>query len=142
MRNRRCIVASTFRDLRVWQQAMELAVATYRFTGKFPKHELYGLVSQLRRSAVSVASNIAEGKGRHTDREFTNFLYHARGSLLANTSFNSTGITILIEAGDRRIIGPGIEGRTQPKRSHQCFKRARCISNQRPRANDQRRFYV
>ena len=75
-------MASSFRDLRVWREAMELAVTTYRFTGNFPKHELYGLVQQLRRSAVSVPSNIAEGKGRHTDREFTNFLYHARGSLL------------------------------------------------------------
>lgn len=75
-------MASTFRDLRTWQEAMELAVATYRFTGKFPKHELYGLVSQLRRSAVSIPSNIAEGKGRHTDRDFISFLYYARGSLL------------------------------------------------------------
>ena len=73
---------SSFRDLRAWQEAMGLAVATYRLTGKFPNYEFYGLVSQLRRAAVSVPSNIAEGKGRHTDRDFTNFLYHARGSLL------------------------------------------------------------
>jgi four helix bundle protein len=61
---------------------MELAEEVYRITESFPKHELYGLTSQLRRAAVSVASNIAEGKGRQTDRDFVNFLYHARGSLL------------------------------------------------------------
>jgi four helix bundle protein len=71
-----------YRDLRVWQHAMDLAEQIYRETEKFPKHELYGLVSQLRRAAVSVPSNIAEGKGRQTDRDYANFLFHARGSLL------------------------------------------------------------
>lgn len=60
---------------------MALAAVVYRTTDKFPKHELYGLVSQLRRAAVSVASNIAEGKGHRSDREFLHFLYYARGSL-------------------------------------------------------------
>jgi four helix bundle protein len=59
-----------------------LPLAFYRVTGKFPKHELYGLSQQLRRAAVSVPSNIAEGKGHRSDREFRNFLLHARGSLL------------------------------------------------------------
>ena len=61
---------------------MKLAVAVYHATAAFPKHEMYGLVQQMRRAAVSVASNIAEGKGRNTDREFRQFLYNARGSLL------------------------------------------------------------
>jgi len=73
---------ASYRDLRVWQQAMDLAEEVYRETEGFPKHELYGLTSQIRRAAVSVASNIAEGKGRQTDRDFVNFLYHSRGSLL------------------------------------------------------------
>jgi four helix bundle protein len=73
---------SSFRDLRVWQQAIELAMAVYQITGSFPKHELYGLSQQMRRAAVSVASNIAEGKGRRYDKEFRQFLFHARGSLL------------------------------------------------------------
>lgn len=73
---------NTFRDLRVWRQAMDLAVAVYRITDTFPKHELYGLSQQMRRAAVSVASNIAEGKGRRHDKEFRQFLFHARGSLL------------------------------------------------------------
>jgi four helix bundle protein len=73
---------STFKDLRVWQDAMNLAETVYRETSNFPKHELYGLVSQMRRAAVSVPSNIAEGKGRHSDPDFVRFLLHARGSLL------------------------------------------------------------
>lgn len=73
---------SSFRDLHVWQDAMKLTSEVYRKTASFPKHELYGLTNQMRRAAVSVASNIAEGKGHRSDREFTNFLLHARGSLL------------------------------------------------------------
>jgi four helix bundle protein len=73
---------SSFRDLRVWQQAMELALVVYRSSGTFPKHEVYGLAQQMRRAAVSIASNIAEGKGRQHDKEFRQFLFHARGSLL------------------------------------------------------------
>ncbi len=53
-----------------------------RYTRGFPKDETYGLTSQMRRAAVSIPSNIAEGKGRYTNREFVQFLYHARGSLL------------------------------------------------------------
>ena len=73
---------ASFSDLRVWQEAMKLAVQTYRATEHFPRHELYGLSSQIRRAAVSVPSNIAEGKGHRSNREFCNFLFHARGSLL------------------------------------------------------------
>ncbi|MGA8734247.1 MAG: four helix bundle protein [Terriglobales bacterium] len=74
--------SSSFRDLRVWQEAMKLTSEIYRGTVGFPRHELYGLSSQMRRAAVSVPSNIAEGKGHHSDKEFSHFLYHARGSLL------------------------------------------------------------
>ena len=75
-------MSSSFRDLRVWQDAMKLASEIYRITAMFPKHELYGLSQQMRRAAVSVPSNIAEGKGHRSDRGFVNFLFHARGSLL------------------------------------------------------------
>jgi len=61
---------------------MDLAVQVYRLTEAFPKHEIYGLTGQIRRSAISIPSNIAEGKGRRTDRDFSSFLYRARGSLL------------------------------------------------------------
>jgi four helix bundle protein len=71
----------TFRDLVVWQKAMELVTEIYRMTQKLPKEEMFGLISQLRRAAVSVPSNIAEGQGRLTEKEFRQFLGNARGSL-------------------------------------------------------------
>ena len=73
-------MSGTFRDLKVWQAAMGLTVNIYRATQEFPSHESYGLSSQLRRAAVSVASNIAEGKGRSSDKELVQFLNRARGS--------------------------------------------------------------
>ena len=75
-------MSGSYRDLRVWQYAMKLVVRVYAETQSFPKDELYGLVSQMRRAAVSVPSNIAEGKGRLTDRDRAHFFSQARGSLL------------------------------------------------------------
>jgi four helix bundle protein len=75
-------MSASFKDLRVWQEAMKFAVEVYRVTNQFPRHELYGLSQQLRRAAVSIPSNIAEGKGHRSDREFGNYLLHSRGSLL------------------------------------------------------------
>ena len=72
----------SYRDLRVWQHAMKLVVRIYMVTQRFPNSELYGLVNQMRRAAVSVPSNIAEGKGRLTDRDRAHFFSQARGSLL------------------------------------------------------------
>jgi four helix bundle protein len=79
--DRRMLMSGTFRDLEVWKTAMELAVQVYRLTARFPKEERYGLTSQMRRAAVSVPSNIAEGKGRASDKELIQFLCHSRGSL-------------------------------------------------------------
>ncbi len=70
-----------YRDLIVWQKAMDLVVSAYRTTAGFPKEELYGLTSQIRRAAVSVPSNIAEGQARNTTRDFLQFLAVAYGSL-------------------------------------------------------------
>jgi four helix bundle protein len=70
-----------YRDLKVWQAAMQLAEDVYRLTAQFPKHETYGLASQLQRSAVSLPSNIAEGHGRNSHKEFNHFLGIALGSL-------------------------------------------------------------
>jgi four helix bundle protein len=75
-------MARSYRDLLVWQKAKALAVQVYQATEQFPKPETYGLTSQIRRAAVSVASNIAEGQGRLTSGEFQHFLGQARGSLL------------------------------------------------------------
>lgn len=70
-----------FKDLLVWQRGMELAKSIYRITQKFPPEEKFGLVSQMRRCAVSIPSNIAEGQARHTTGEFIQFISHAEGSL-------------------------------------------------------------
>ena len=70
-----------FRDLIVWQKAMNFVVEVYRVTGPFPSDERFGLTSQLRRCAVSIPSNIAEGHGRKGTREFLSFLSIAYGSL-------------------------------------------------------------
>ena len=75
-------MASDHEKLVVWQKAMVLVTDIYQISQKFPKEEMYGLTSQMRRSAISVPSNIAEGKGRHTNNEFRQFLVQARGSLL------------------------------------------------------------
>jgi four helix bundle protein len=72
----------SYKDLVVWQKAKTLAVQVYELTDTFPRKEVYGLSSQLRRAAVSVASNIAEGQGRLTTGEFLHFLGQSRGSLL------------------------------------------------------------
>ncbi len=69
-----------YRDLVVWQQAMDVTVETYRLTSSFPKEEMFGLTSQMRRAAVSIASNIAEGEGRKSKNEFSHFLGIALGS--------------------------------------------------------------
>ena len=75
-------MSDSYRDLIAWQKAKRVALDVYRFTRRFPKDEVYGLSSQMRRAAVSVPSNIAEGKGRYSQKEFVQFLFHARGSLL------------------------------------------------------------
>ena len=74
-------MSGTYTDLQVWQAAMDLAEDVYRITKNFPKEERYGLTIQLRRAAVSAPSNIAEGKGRSSDKELAQFLCHSRGSL-------------------------------------------------------------
>jgi four helix bundle protein len=73
-------MGKSFRDLVVWQRAMQLTVAVYRLTQGFPREEQYGLTSQIRRSVISIPSNIAEGQGRGNAGEFRQFLAIARGS--------------------------------------------------------------
>ncbi|MGC2212368.1 MAG: four helix bundle protein, partial [Silvibacterium sp.] len=65
-----------------WQRAVDLSVEIYRFTSDFPREEIYGITAQMRRSAVSIASNIAEGYGRNSRNEYRHFLGVARGSIL------------------------------------------------------------
>ena len=69
-----------FRELRVWAKGHELVLAIYRMTVGFPQQEIYGLTSQMRKAAISVPANIAEGSGRGTDAEMARFLHIAQGS--------------------------------------------------------------
>ena len=74
-------MSNSYRDLIAWQKAFSLVAEVYRQTETFPKSETYGLTSQIRRAAVSVVSNIAEGQGHNSSGEFQQFLGHAKGSL-------------------------------------------------------------
>jgi four helix bundle protein len=74
-------MSGTFKDLESWQCAFELALQVYSATRNFPREETYGLSAQMRRAAVSVVSNIAEGKGRSSDKELLQFLATSKGSL-------------------------------------------------------------
>lgn len=71
----------SFKDLEVWNRGIDLVEDVYSLTAKFPANEQFGLVSQMRRAAVSIPSNIAEGQGRKNAKEFIQFLYIAKGSL-------------------------------------------------------------
>ncbi len=71
----------SYRDLKVWQEAMTLAEDSYRFSAEFPREEMYGLISQIRRAVVSIPANIAEGYGRNSPGSYVTFLHNAQGSL-------------------------------------------------------------
>ena len=73
--------SSDYKQLRVWQKAMDLTLEIYKLVKLLPKEETYALSDQMRRAVVSIPSNIAEGQGRNSDKEFVNFLSIARGSL-------------------------------------------------------------
>lgn len=93
-------MATTYKELIVWQKSMDLAESVYHLTATLPKSEIYGLVSQMRRSAVSIASNIAEGSKRGSRKDYGHFLRHAYGSaaeletqlLIAQKIYKTKGI--------------------------------------------------
>lgn len=74
------MIINSYKELLVWQKALKLSVKVYELTEKFPKEEIYGLTSQMRRASVSIVSNIAEGRNRGTRKDFTQFLRIALGS--------------------------------------------------------------
>lgn len=86
---------SSYRDLIVWQKGMTLVKRVYQVTSTFPTEERFGLVSQMRRAAVSIPSNIAEGQARHTTGEFVQFISHSEGSVAEL----DTQLTLAIELG-------------------------------------------
>ena len=76
------MIIQSHKDLAVWQKAMDLVTQVYELSSSFPRHEVYGLTAQLRRAAVSVPANIAEGNARSSRRDYARFLSIARGSLV------------------------------------------------------------
>lgn len=98
----------SYRDLKVWQKGIEMVKTIYLLTRDFPKHETYGLTSQIQRSAVSVPSNVAEGQTRNSTADFQRFLFIAQGSL----SEVDTQIVIAQELGYlKQEKGQDVEGR-------------------------------
>lgn len=74
-------MAKSYENLKIWQESIEIAIQIYFITKKFPKDEIFGIISQIRRAAVSISSNIAEGSGRNTKKEFSRFIDISIGSL-------------------------------------------------------------
>lgn len=101
----------SYRDLIVWQKAMALTRQVYRLTENLPKREAYGLVDQIRRAAVSVPSNIAEGYGRLSDLQFRHFLGNARGSLyeMQTQVELATDLGYLDNETGRKLMEQGVE---------------------------------
>src|SRR5690242_16115347 len=85
----------SYKDLLVWQKGITLAKLIYNLTGSFPSEEKFGLVAQMRRAAVSIPSNVAEGQARHTTGEFIQFISHAEGS----AAELDTQLTVCVEVG-------------------------------------------
>ena len=100
-----------FEELKIWQKAMTVTEYCYKITEKFPIEEKYGLISQIRRSAISIPSNISEGAGRNTDGEFRQFLGMANGSTfeLLTQLYLSKRLNIISEESIRPIINEALE---------------------------------
>lgn len=98
-------------DLKIWNKAMMVAVETYKLSAKFPADERFGLISQIRRSAVSIPSNIAEGAGRETKGEFRNFLSVASGS--AYELFTQLTLAYKLNLTSKELVEPVLEKVTE-----------------------------
>jgi four helix bundle protein len=105
------MAVQSFRDLIAWQKAMDLVVLVYRATEGFPSREMFGIVNQMRRAAVSVPSNIAEGQGRLGSKEFCRFLGIARGSVqeLQTQVLIARRLEFLTEEQSAELIGLATE---------------------------------
>lgn len=104
-------MAQHYKDLIVWQKAMQLVNSVYDATDAFPKREIYSLTDQLRRAAVSIPSNIAEGQAHYSNREFLHFLRHSRGSLaeLETQLLIAQGRNYLTESQTKSILAEAEE---------------------------------
>lgn len=100
-----------FKELIVWQKARQLVIDTYKITAKFPVAEKYSLISQINRSAVSISSNIAEGAGRNTNKDFSRFIDIAKGSAyeLESQIINSVDLEFISKSDAKKIYDDIIE---------------------------------
>jgi four helix bundle protein len=100
------MLVNSYRDLIAWQRSFELIQEVYRLTASFPEEERFVLTTQLRKAAVSVAGNIAEGSGRFTSRDFLNFLSHSRGSTKETEShlLVAVGVRLTTESRAARAL--------------------------------------
>ncbi len=108
-------MAHNFKDLKIWQEAMKVVKSTYLLNAQLPSDERFGLISQINRCAVSIPSNIAEGSGRTTDKDFLNFINFSLSSsfeletqlILANDLFNLDVEELIIKINElqRMIVG-------------------------------------
>lgn len=96
-----------FQELIIWQKAMDVTEDVYRLSARFPTEKKYGLTSQIRRSAISIPSNIAEGAGRNTDGEFRNFLGIASGS--SNELLTQLILSRQLEIAPEKHVNPIID---------------------------------
>ncbi|MFG0327558.1 MAG: four helix bundle protein [Phycisphaerales bacterium JB037] len=105
----------SYRDLAAWQNARDLAIAVYRMTTAFPADERFGLVTQMRRSAVSIAANIAEGYGRGRALDYARFLRMARGSLFELESHAEIAAALgLLDSESRNAVQERIDLAARP----------------------------
>jgi len=114
-------MSKSFRDLQVWRKSIELTMLVYGFTTDFPRHEIYGLTSQMRRASVSIASNIAEGSARGTRKDFRQFVKLAHES-------NCELQTQLVIAGQLRFGDPA-KCEAAEKLSHEVGRMLGSLSN-------------
>jgi four helix bundle protein len=100
------MAVSSYRDLILWQKSVALVTDVYGLTRTFPKDEVYGLTSQIRRAGVSIPANIAEGQGRLSTGEFKQFLGHARGSMfeLESHTLIARNLNYLSEESARSVV--------------------------------------
>lgn len=128
---------ASYRDLQVWQKSMRLALLTYELCKHFPKDELYGLTSQIRRSAISVPSNIAEGHARNSSKEFLRYLSISVGSLaeLETQILLSRELTYLNTDDSATLLNKADEVGKMIRGLQKSIK-TKLVSNPKPLASD------
>ena len=127
----------SYRDLDVWKASVDLVDLVYKATESFPRSERYGLVQQIRKSSVSIPSNISEGQGRRTTGDFIHFLSNAEGSLceLDTQLIISIRLRMATKAGLNQIFLKMVEVRRMLSRLRRALEKRRQVTNTRDRSH-------